>query len=102
MILMFCMPSNPRALFDEFNMPVKDGPTALRDIRSLPDSRKSQTPVIGLSADTSESDMKRWNEAGVDGFVSKPVDFATLDLTIRRVLGVHRQNTASEKVRTGS
>ncbi|MAP93599.1 MAG: hypothetical protein CMK07_01495 [Ponticaulis sp.] len=86
----------------DFNMPVKDGPTALRDIRSLPDSRKSQTPVIGLSADASESDMKRWNEAGVDGFVSKPVDFATLDLTIRRVLGVQRQNTASEKVRTGS
>lgn len=79
----------------DFNMPIKDGPTALKDIRSLPDERRN-TPVIGLSADNSEADMKRWIDAGVDGFVQKPVDFGTLDLSIRRVLGVQRSTSVED------
>lgn len=77
----------------DMNMPIKDGPTTLKDIRAFPDSRRD-TPVIGLSADSSDADMDRWREAGVDGFIQKPVDFAALDLTIRRVLGVQRQGLA--------
>lgn len=75
----------------DMNMPVKDGPTTLQDIRKLPDDRR-HTPVVGLSADNSDADMQRWTSAGVDGFIAKPVDFATLDLTIRRVIGVQRQH----------
>ena len=86
----------------DFHMPVKDGPTALKDIRRLPDKTRANTPVIGLSADSSESDMKRWIDAGVDGFVLKPVDFVALDLTMRRVLGVQRNSQSELSARTGS
>jgi signal transduction histidine kinase/CheY-like chemotaxis protein len=82
----------------DMNMPVKDGPTTLQDIRKLPDDRR-HTPVVGLSADNSDSDMARWTSAGVDGFIAKPVDFATLDLTIRRVLGVQRQHMTLAETR---
>lgn len=75
----------------DMHMPVMDGPKALGQIRALPDERKN-TAVIGLSADNSEDDMQRWTNAGVDGFVLKPVDFASLDLAIRRVIGVQRQS----------
>lgn len=67
----------------DLNMPVKDGPTALKDIRSLP-APFCDIPVIGLSADNSVTDSARWREADVNGFVAKPVDFAVLDQTLRR------------------
>ncbi|MAK62521.1 MAG: hypothetical protein CMK09_16245 [Ponticaulis sp.] len=86
----------------DFNMPVKDGPTALKDIRSLPDPAKSEIPVIGLSADASQAHMDRWKDAGVDGFVHKPVDFAALDLTIRRVLGQNRNSEHENSARSAS
>lgn len=75
----------------DMHMPVMDGPEALAKIRALSDQRKNIS-VIGLSADNSESDMNRWVSAGVDGFVLKPVDFASLDLAIRRVIGVQRHS----------
>lgn len=71
----------------DLRMPVKDGPTALKDIRALPDKARSEVPVIGLSADNAPQDMARWIEAGVDGFIQKPVDFENMDHTIRRILG---------------
>lgn len=73
----------------DLNMPVKDGLTALREIRALP-APICDLPVIGLSADNSQSDMDNWRDANVDGFVAKPVDFAILDLTIRRIVGTRR------------
>ncbi|MAJ09956.1 ATP-binding protein [Ponticaulis sp.] len=80
----------------DFRMPVKDGPTALQDIRNLPDQTRAQIPVIGLSADNSEHDMQKWVAAGVDGFIQKPVDFANMDITIRRILGLQRQSHEGE------
>lgn len=77
------------AILMDMHMPVKDGPSTLTEIRKMKDDRRN-TPVIGLSADNTESDMKRWTEAGVDGFVLKPVDFEILDLTIRRAIGTQR------------
>ena len=73
----------------DMNMPIKDGPTALADIRSMT-GKDNMTPVIGLSADNSPADMQRWIEADVDGFIQKPVDFVELDLAIKRALGAHR------------
>ena len=78
-------------VFLDFHMPVKDGPETLQDIRRLPDQKLANTPVIAMSADTTENDVKRWAEAGVDGIIAKPIDFPALDLTIRRVLDSQRK-----------
>ncbi len=81
-------------LLMDLHMPVKDGPTTLKEIRALPDHRR-HVPTIALSADDNEADMARWVEADVDGFIAKPIDFAELDLTIRHILDKGRKNLTS-------
>jgi CheY-like chemotaxis protein len=57
-------------------MPVMDGPTALRHIRSAPGPNR-HTPVLAFSADT---DLERLVDkaGGFDGVVRKPIDPASL------------------------
>lgn len=86
----------------DYNMPMKDGPSALKDIRSLPDPVKSFTPVIGLSANATDAEMARWNEAGVNGFLQKPVDFAALDHVIRQTLSQRAASAGDVSKRSAS
>ena len=79
-------------IFLDHFMPVKDGLQTLRDIRALPDPDLKNVPVIAMSADLPEADMKHWVDAGVDGVISKPIDFPALDATIQRVLGAGQRS----------
>jgi signal transduction histidine kinase/DNA-binding response OmpR family regulator len=53
-------------------MPEMDGLTATRLIRDLP-GHTSRTPIVGLTANAERSREAACREAGMDGFVSKPV-----------------------------
>lgn len=56
-------------IFMDYVMPFMDGVETTRNIREMGVS----TPVIALSSDDSEDTNKRFLEAGVTGFTSKPV-----------------------------
>lgn len=56
-------------VFMDMQMPVLDGLAATRRIRAAGD----RTPIIGLTANAFESDRQACFEAGMDGFVAKPV-----------------------------
>lgn len=64
----------------DLRMPEMDGFDATREIRALPEHRK--TPIIALTADVFEEDRRRCLEAGMNAHLGKPVDptllFATL------------------------
>ncbi len=56
-------------IFMDVSMPVMDGLTATKQIRSL----GITVPIIALTAHALESDQKKCREAGMDGFLAKPV-----------------------------
>ncbi|QTC92828.1 ATP-binding protein [Brevundimonas goettingensis] len=67
----------------DVNMPVMDGLTATRELRSRPGPNQ-QTPIAVLSASARPEDHALGHAAGADAYVDKPVDFGAL----ARVLAV--------------
>lgn len=70
----------------DIQMPVMDGHTATKAIRSLEDKELAQIPIIALSANAFEEDYKRSIEAGMDAHIPKPIKLEELQETIRNVL----------------
>ncbi len=65
-------------------MPKMDGVTATNKIRQL-DGEAAKTPIIALTANTMTGDREKYLEAGMDGYVSKPIDSVELIKTILRL-----------------
>ncbi len=70
----------------DIQMPVMDGFEATSRIRALPQQATGRTPIIAMTANAMEGDRERCLEAGMDGYVSKPVQRAALFDEIDRVL----------------
>jgi hypothetical protein len=64
------------ALMD-MHMPVMDGMAAVRAIRALPGA-PARTPVVALTADATPDNRAGYEASGLDGFLTKPVDWARL------------------------
>jgi len=72
----------------DVQMPELDGVEAARRIRAAPKSRLDpDTPIIALSAYAMKEDRERFLDAGMNAFVSKPVDMQTLLGVIRAAAG---------------
>jgi signal transduction histidine kinase/ActR/RegA family two-component response regulator len=68
----------------DVNMPVMDGLTATRQLRSRPGPNRS-TPVVILSASARQQDHEVGLAAGADAYLNKPVDFGELAQMISRL-----------------
>ncbi len=69
-------------VFMDLRMPVMDGYTATRKIKSIdPD-----VPIIALTANAFEMDNAKAAEAGCDGFLTKPVQSSQLFAEIKKYL----------------
>lgn len=66
-------------------MPVMDGVTATKAIRSL-ESPKSAVPIVAITANAMVGDKERYLEAGMDAYVSKPIDSKILFSTLADLL----------------
>jgi CheY-like chemotaxis protein len=64
-------------------MPVMDGPSAARAIRTLP-APAGRTPIIGISADAIAEHRAAHMAAGLDDYLTKPIDWAVLAATLAR------------------
>jgi two-component system, sensor histidine kinase and response regulator len=76
------------AVLMDIRMPVMNGYEASKAIRAL-DRRDAKTvPIIAMTADAFEDDVKRCREAGMNSHVAKPVHpetlFRELEKLIRR------------------
>jgi len=62
----------PRLVLMDVQLPGMDGVTALGHLRA--DSRTAQIPVVAMTASVMKEDRERFDKAGFDGFITKPID----------------------------
>ncbi len=71
----------------DLQMPVMDGWQASVAIRALPDKAKARVPIIALSANALERDLRKSRECGLDAHLRKPMDLALLLRTMEELTG---------------
>jgi two-component system, chemotaxis family, chemotaxis protein CheY len=81
-------------------MPNMGGIELLREIRAVPDRR--YTPVLIVSGQLSEPNLREALDAGVDGFVAKPYVEGALTEKVARLLLRRIQRQPGSDVATGA
>ena len=84
------------AILMDLRMPVMDGLTATREIRALERADALTVPIIALSANAFESDIKESIAAGMDAHLSKPADSDLLYSTLKKQIS-KREKGVSKK-----
>ena len=70
----------------DIQMPVMDGYTAAQEIRSLPDAGLAGIPIIAMTANAFQEDIKKAEEVGMNGHIAKPLDIPGMKATLQKVL----------------
>ena len=70
----------------DVRMPVMDGIEATRRIRALDRADAPTVPIIAMTADAYEEDVRRCLDAGMNAHVAKPIDSETLLRTLLQQL----------------
>ena len=70
----------------DIQTPVMDGYTAAKAIRALPNPALSEIPIIAMTANAFQEDIRTAEEAGMNGHIAKPLDVTTMMNTLERVL----------------
>ena len=68
----------------DVQMPVMDGLEATRRIRNGENPLGRTIPILAMTANAFLEDMQKSREAGMDEHLSKPVDIAALEQTVKR------------------
>lgn len=66
------------AVLMDIQMPVMDGLQATRAIRALEDPVLAKIPIIAVTANAFDEDIRREKEAGMDGHITKPINMELL------------------------
>ncbi len=80
--------NNPPGTFDaiimDIMMPVMDGITATKTIRGMDRDDAKTIPIIAMTANAYEEDIRNTHEAGMNVHLSKPIDVELLFKTLSR------------------
>ena len=71
----------------DIQMPVMDGYEATRRIRMLDNPERSGIPILAMTANAFDEDRKAAINAGMNGFLSKPIQIEELIQTLQSVFG---------------
>jgi CheY-like chemotaxis protein len=79
-------------------MPGMDGIEATAAIREKIGTQYAQTvPIVALTANALEGAREMFLENGFTDFLAKPIDFASLDALLRRLLDNPNRQPATKK-----
>ena len=78
-------PGEYDAILMDVQMPIMDGHAATRAIRTGENPLGRTIPIIAMTANAFAEDVQKSVEAGMDAHLSKPVDMAALEQTVRKV-----------------
>ena len=70
----------------DIQMPVMDGYMAAKAIRSLPNTGLAGIPIIAMTANAFQEDIKKAEDAGMNGHIAKPLDVPSMKATLQQVL----------------
>ena len=70
------------AILMDLRMPMMDGYEAARSIRALPREDAGSIPIIALTANATETDIRRSMESGMNAHLVKPIDADLLYTTL--------------------
>lgn len=73
-------------VFMDIELPDMHGDEATKIIRGLPDDATASTPIIALTGNVMDDDVKRFYAANMNGFVPKPVDPESLKKALTQAL----------------
>ena len=73
------------AILMDMKMPVMDGVAATRSIRALERPDAKSIPIIAVTANAFAEDAAEARGAGMDGYVTKPIDAAALAHALEEV-----------------
>ncbi len=77
-------------IFMDIQMPEMDGYEATQRIRALDVPRAKTVPIVAMTANVFREDVEKCLNAGMDGHVSKPVDFEEVLNRLYSYLGVRK------------
>lgn len=80
------------AVLMDLRMPIMDGITATREIRSSDREDAASVPIIALSANAFETDIKKSLDAGMNAHLAKPADADQLYATIKKFISLNKVN----------
>ncbi len=80
------MPHTYDAILMDIRMPVMDGIEACKKIRYSTHPESSIIPIIAMTADVFEADYQSSTDAGMDGYITKPLDPEELYITLSNAI----------------
>jgi signal transduction histidine kinase len=87
------LPGTYQCLLMDIQMPIMNGYEATRAIRTSSHAEASTIPIIAVTADVFEEDVARVMACGMNGYISKPVDYKKLLQVLTEILEKqHREN----------
>ncbi|WP_084624023.1 response regulator [Oceanospirillum beijerinckii] len=94
-------PNTYHLILMDCQMPIMDGYVATHKIRnSSPEEGYSHTPIIAMTANAMAGDKEKCLAAGMDDYLSKPIDSSILISILRKWLPEVEQDTNTDKENT--
>lgn len=81
-------------------MPVMDGIEATKALRAMDDDYYRKLPVIALTANAVMDARKSFEEAGMDGFVAKPIELNDIVALLRKFIPPEKMYRQSDDIDT--
>jgi signal transduction histidine kinase/CheY-like chemotaxis protein len=70
----------------DMQMPVMDGCSAAREIRAMDRRDADRVPIVAMTANVMEEDIRRALDSGMDAHLGKPIELAAMYGAIKRLL----------------
>lgn len=87
--VMKCREENYDLIYMDIMMPVCNGYEATEKIRSIPNYVKAKIPIIAMTANAFEDDIKKSIVSGMNGYIIKPISPEEIVKETKRVLVVN-------------